>query len=501
MPTENLIAPNAENPAEPANPVDRAAPVVIPALQTWAATVGTTHLGDAFVVEHCTELARVANTLLSDVAELTGLAGSTGANGAIVLSLDPNLEFPTENATALTEGYRLEIGDQVRISARTPTGVYWGTRSLLQLLSQSTSLPGGVALDWPNYPVRGFMLDVGRRFSRPEVLRDYIRFMSWFKLNTFMIHLNDNEIAKDTKRSWNEAQQGFRLASDAPWLGGLAAEDGSYDRADWNSFEDVAAQRHVQLIPEIDVPAHSRSFIRWRPELGLNAGDSDMLDLGKAETTELVKAVFAEFAPWFRGPAVHFGADEYARGHSAEYRNFFNAVSFHLQSLGKDPIAWGSLSIMADGAGAGAPGPDGYNRDVTICAWNKEWYSGQAAVDDGFKVINTDDDQLYIVPFADYYHGQSLDAAALFARWEPHVFGEGLDLEPGHPQLLGAASAVWNDLVLLDYDEQAVHDMVKPAFAVLAQKMWRGAVAGLSYEQFQGHNEAVSRWPGKTFLN
>lgn len=498
MLTENVLESNA------AQALATAAPVVIPALQTWSAAAGTTHLGEGFVVEHCAELAQVASTFLDDVTELTGLTGlasSTGEACAIVLALDPELEFPTENATALTEGYRLEIGAQIRISARTATGVYWGSRSLLQMLGQSPILPSGVALDWPNYPVRGFMLDVGRRFSRPEVLRDYIRFMSWFKLNTFMVHLNDNEIAKDTKRSWSEAQQGFRLASEQPWLAGLAAEDGSYSKADWDSFEDVAALRHVQLVPEIDVPAHSRSFIRWRPELGLNDGDSDMLDLAKPESTELIKAVFDEFVPWFRGRAVHFGADEYARGHAQVYKKFFNDISGHLQSLGKGPVAWGSLSIMNDGAGAGAPGADGYNRDVTICAWNKDWYSGQAAVSDGYKVINTDDELLYIVPFADYYQGKSLDAAALYAGWEPHIFGTGLNLYPGHPQLLGAASAVWNDLVLLDYDEQTVHEMVKPAFAVLAHKMWRGAVDGLDFEEFAQHNASVARWPGKAFLD
>lgn len=481
------------------------APMVVPSLQRWEAQPGTTILGEGFAVDHPEELAEVAGTLRADITEVTGLAGVTGSGsgtdtgaGTITLALDPELDFGTNNTTAPAEGYVLAIDDGVRITARTATGVYWGTRSLLQMLAASITMPAGTATDWPNYPVRGFMLDVGRRFARPEALRDYIRFLSWYKLNTFMVHLNDNEITKDTKRSWEEAQQGFRLASDSPWLAGLAAEDGSYSRAEWDSFEDLAAQRHVQLIPEIDVPAHSRSFIRWRPELGLNGGDSDMLDLEKPETVELVKNVFEEFVPWFRGPAVHFGADEYARGHSETYRGFFNAVSTHLRSLGKDPVAWGSLSVMSDGAGA--PGPDGYNRDVTICAWNKGWYSGQAAVADGYSVINTDDDLLYIVPFADYYHGQGLDARDLFESWEPHIFGPGYNLYPGHPQLLGAASALWNDLVLLDYDERAVYELVKPAFGVLAQKMWAGAVAGLGYEEFMDRNAGVAGWLGNTFL-
>ncbi len=478
------------------------APAVIPSLKRWSAGAGGVRLGGGFAVAHSPELADIAATLLADIAELTGLSGSAASGavkGDIVLALDPQLEFPTDNATAPAEGYVLAVDGGVQVTARTATGVYWGTRSLLQMLAASATLPVGTAVDWPNYPVRGFMLDVGRRFSRPEAVRDWIRFMSWHKLNTFMVHLNDNEITKDTGRPWDHAQQAFRLASDAPWLAGLAAEDGSYSRADWDSFEKVAARRHVRLVPEIDVPAHSRSFTRWRPEVGLGGGDSDMLDLGNPDSTELVKAVFDEFVPWFRGPAVHFGADEYARGHSEEYRTFFNAISSHVRSLGKDPVAWGSLTVMSDGAGA--PGPEGYDRDVVVCAWNKDWYSGPAAVADGYRVINTDDELLYIVPFADYYHGQGLDARALFESWEPHVFGDGYDLEPGHPQLLGAASAVWNDLVLLAYNERAVYNLVKPAFGVLAQKMWAGAVPGLSFEEFTARSKAVSSWPGKAFLD
>lgn len=197
-------------------------------------------------------------------------------------------------------------------------------------------------------------------------------------------------------------------------------------------------------------------------------------------------------------PAVHFGADEYARGHSGTYLRFFNAISTHLRSLGKDPVAWGSLSVMSNGAGA--PGPDGYNRDVTICAWNKGWYSGQDAVDDGYNVIYTDDDLLYIVPFADYYHGQGLDMQELFESWEPHVFGTGHNLDPCHPHLLGAASALCNGLVLLDYDERAVYDLVRPSFGVLAQKMWTGAVSGLGYEKFMDRIAAAAAWPGGTLL-
>src|SRR5699024_5194044 len=76
-------------------------------------------------------------------------------------------------------------------------------------------------------------------------------------------------------------------------------------------------------------------FIQWKPELGLNGGDSDRLDLSKPETTEVIQRVFSEFAPWFEGPAVHFGADEYP-GNEDDYRNFFYAMAaFVRDDLGK----------------------------------------------------------------------------------------------------------------------------------------------------------------------
>ena len=489
------------------------APVVVPALQRWTPDAGTLTLVDGFRVLWAEDsLEATATQLVAEIAELAGLTGTAAsasdaaANAAgresgsgvdIVLALNPALDFGTDHATAAGEGYVLVVGNGVVLQARTSTGVFWATRSLLQMLLSSRELPCGTAVDWPNYPVRGFMLDVGRRFSQVGYLADIVRYMSWFKLNTFLVHLNDNEIAKDTKRSWDVAQAAFRLESENPNFTGLAATDGSYTRAQWDALEDLAAAHHVNLVPEIDVPAHARSLIKWKPELGLNGGDSDMLDLSRPEATELVKELFSEFVPWFRGPVVHFGADEYAKDHEPEYRAFFNDISAHVRSLGKAPMAWGSLSTMANGAGA----PEtGYSRDVTICSWNNDWYSGQAAVADGYNIINTNDDLLYIVPFADYYHGGPLDGQRLFDTWEPHVFGEGKNLYPHHPQLLGAASALWNDLVLKDYDEHVMHSMIEPTFGLLAQKMWRGVVPGMDYDAFMAGATTVARWPGREFL-
>lgn len=480
-------------------------PRVVPSLQEWHGGQGTLALASGSTIHFDPEdLAQTAALLAEELLEVSGLdvkvalqAGTLPGPGDIHLLRSEESELPLENTLALAEGYTLEVGTAIVISAPTGTGVYWGTRTLLQTVCDSTQVPRGLAVDWPNYAVRGFMLDVGRQFCQPEFVKDYIKFLSWYKLNTFLIHLSDNEIVKDTKRPWSEAQHGFRLRTDNPAFAGLASEDGSYTAETWEEFESLAARHHVTLVPEIDVPAHSRAIISWKPELGLNSGDSDMLDLSNPATLETVREVFSEFAPWFQGPSLHFGADEYERGYDALYKEFFNNMAAHIRGLGKDPMAWGSLSVMATTAGALE---DNYSRDVTICSWNNQWYGPDLAIRDGYKVINTNDALLYIVPFATYYSGKGLDGRWLFENWEPHVFADDVLIEPGHPQLLGAASALWNDLVLLDYDEHAIHSMVEPSMGVLAQKMWTGTAANLSFEKFSETLNVVRKWPGSIFI-
>lgn len=456
-------------------------PVVIPALQTWTGGSGTFELPEAPTVSAAdTEL---AGRFAADLTALTGApARVTTGPADFVLELDPALSDERGGARFAEEGYRLEITTtQVRITAPTATGGFYGTRSVLQMLTRS-ALPVGTSVDWPNYPSRGFMLDVGRRFFTPAYLRDTIRLMGWYKLNEFQLHLNDNEI-KAPDGDWSKAQSAFRLRSDNPALAGLAAQDGSYDRAEWDAFEDLAAANAVTIIPEIDAPGHARAFVALRPELGLDGGNSDHLDLSKPESTAFVKAVFDEFTPWFRAADLHIGTDEYMADPRL-YRAFFNEMAAHARSLGKHPRAWGSATRMTGDAA-------GYDRDVTVNSWNNGWYGPAEAVRDGYRFINTNDDLLYIVPRADYYHGDGLDGRWLYDNWEPHVFADGQAVAPGEPLLLGAMSAVWNDLVRASYTERDVQKMVLPTFGLLAQKMWTGATPGVPYEEFAANLGAL----------
>ncbi|WP_406387375.1 family 20 glycosylhydrolase [Streptomyces sp. NBC_00887] len=480
-----------------------APPGVVPAIQEWNGGTGRLVLTSSSRIvvpaDAPAGVSRLATQVAAELSELTSLRLSTStgrpAVGDIALRVNPSADFGGAKPALRPESYRLSVTEGlVHIDGGGEKGLYYGTRTLLQAVLGSpdrASLPIGTAVDYPNYAVRGFMLDVGRRYFTPEFIKSYLHWMGWLKLNTLQLHLNDNELSAPNG-DWSQAISAFRLKSTDPKFAGLGAEDG-YTREDWNSFEDTAAAHGVTIIPEIDSPAHSRAFIKLKPELGLNNGNSDHLDLSKPETTSFMKSVFAEFVPWFRGPAVHIGIDEYPTELADQFKAYVNTMAPYVRSLGKQVHAWGSFSAMS-GSGAG------YDKGMVINSWNNHWYSPRAATADGYKVINSNDNLLYVVPFASYYHGQGLNGEDIFKSWEPHIFGGGQELAVQDPQLLGAMPAVWNDLVRANYTELQVHGLVNKSFDALAQKMWSGGAAGTDYAAFQNRVASVGKGPGTSYL-
>lgn len=458
---------------------------LVPEVQSWHAMDGVWAVPATLTVHLGPGTETVGEYLASELAA-RGRHWTTSAcrDSDVVLAYDENDATWTTAPTATREeAYSLAVSDSAVLTAASPRGLARAIATLVQLLDlQGDAIPRGSIIDWPDYPVRGFLLDVGRRFVPTATVLDLIHHIARFKLNTFILHLNDNEIVKDTGRSWDAAQHGFRLRSDNPDYAVFASADGSYSREEWEEIETFAAQRGVRIVPEIDGPAHSRAFIASRPDLGLNGGDSDLFDLSTSAAAEFMQELLDEFIPWFQGPWLHFGADEYDPDHAEDYRRYFTAMAEHIRYQGKVPMAWGSLTKISGGAGD-LP-PQGYDRELIMCSWSNEWYGPTAAVADGYTIINTNDAWLYTVPYADYYCGDGLRLKDLWDGWEPHVFAEGQQIERFHPQLLGAISACWNDLTLHDYTEQDIHDIVVPTFGLMGQKTWNGTPPSTNYEDF-----------------
>lgn len=333
------------------------------------------------------------------------------------------------------------------------------------------------------------MLDVGRKFFTEDYVNDTIEMMGWYKMNEFQIHLSDNEIKPrdldgDGAPDWDTAYAGFRLASDDPQFAGLASPDGSYTRAQWQGFEDVATRNGVTIIPELDVPAHSLALTNFRPDLRLES-HPDQLDLANPDTVPFVESVFAEFAPWFEGPALHFGGDEYytpQREQVRLYEGSFNHMSGFVADLGFEPRAWGSQKSKSGSA-------DAYTKDVTINAWNNSWFGLKDAQDGGYaSYINSQDARLYVVPFADYYHGNGLADQDLYETWLPHM-ADGQSVEPGQPR--GAMWAVWNDEIHTEYSELDVWGLTDSSFPVLATKTWNAQPPTVPYVDFAAARDEI----------
>ncbi len=480
-----------------------AKPNVIPELLQWRGIAGTRTVEPRLHIGKDVE-GLDARALLKDFAEVTGnewaLDPEDRASG-VRLRLGNRPELGDE-------GYRMIISEKgVNIDANTAKGLYWGTRTLLQMLRQGPQLPCGIAVDIPRYKLRGFILDVGRLPVPYQYLKDVVDTMAWYKLNDFHIHLNDNFIfledyAKAQKDGFKEAYTGFRMESDIKGPDGtpLTSPDVSYTKRQFRELIDYARLRGVNIVPEFDAPAHALSFTRVRPDLRLvtnNPRSAEELDAAKQESAQFIGEVWDEYLlkneklgrPVFDGCVVHIGADEF-KGDSEDYRKFTDAVLAHIQQRGYTPRLWGSLSTKKGKTPVRAKG-------VQINLWNRGWYQPLEALDAGFDIINSMDGQLYIVPFADYYR-MDRNHAWVYDHFVPHNLG-GVDVPAGHPQLLGAAFAVWNDMIDLKYRGYGsvdIWNIIADSSNVLAQKFWGKENAPRPYKEHVMLAQQIGAAPG-----
>jgi hexosaminidase len=473
-----------------ANPM----PYVIPSLHEWHGENGAFALTSTsrIVMDTAADgrLSDTAHIFAADLTLVTGsalliISGSAAEPGDVFLSLT------TTNQALGDEGYLLSINDRVELRAQTATGVFYGTRTILQMLLADPAkahLPRGSARDYPRYSERGFMLDVGRKFFPLSALKEYVRAISWFKLNDFHLHLNDNQLIVGTGPDWTTKYAAFRLAS--PRFPGLAAKDGAYTRQDMRELQDFAKQYGVTITPEIDVPAHALALTQYRPDLASPTLDKSLLDLSNPNTLPFVKSLWDEFLPWFDSKDVHIGADEYDAKEGEAYRQFVNACDDYLTSKGYTVHAWGSLAQM--------PGTTPIHIDVVMDVWDTAFASAPELVRVGYRVVNASDTYLYIVPKAGVYNDY-LDTKTIYERWDPSIFdlrNPAQNLLPGDAHLLGAKFAVWNDKLGALISDADVAARVLAALPAVSEKFWGAPAGAMTYDQFVGLAHTVGQAPG-----
>lgn len=465
-------------------------PFVVPELTAWTGEEGTTALSGRIVVKS-RKLEAVAQALAADYKLLFGkelvVAKGGTKEGDIVLSL--------KKSEALgTEGYRLDIGQTVEVSAQTERAVFWATRTLLQMSEgrADLTLPRGWVEDVPQYRLRGLVIDCGRKYIPMEYLRNLVKVMAYYKMNTLQVHLNDNGFRQFFGNDWMKTQAAFRL--ECSTYPGLTAKDGSYTKQEFIDLQKLAEEYGVEIIPEIDVPAHSLAFTQYKPELGSQEYGMDHLDLFKSETYAFVDGLFKEYIegenPVFRGKRVHIGTDEYSNAKQdvvEKFRTFTDHYIKFVERYGKQAVVWGALTHAKGDTPVKAKGV------LMNC-----WYNGYAQPRDmkaqGYQLISIPDGLVYIVPAAGYYHDY-LNCEYLYNNWTPAAIG-GEKFEENDPAIEGGMFAEWNDHAGNGISVKDIHHRIFPALQTIAVKTWTGKNTRLPYAAFDSLRFTLSEAPG-----
>lgn len=272
------------------------------------------------------------------------------------------------SAADADEGYTLTTGDDgARIGAATAAGAFWGAQTLLQLLpaevfADAAASPDGgwtapavEIADAPRFAYRGAMLDVARHFLPVADVERFIDEIVMLKLNVLHLHLTDD--------------QGWRLQIDSwPELTGIGASTsvggdggGSYTRDDFRRIVAYAAERHVTIVPEIDLPGHTNAALSAYPELtcdgvapppyeGIEVGFSSLCaSPERAEATDRFLAdVTREVAELTPGPWLHLGGDESLATSEADYLDLVGRMTRAAAATGKTVIGWHELGASRE---------------------------------------------------------------------------------------------------------------------------------------------------------
>lgn len=240
------------------------------------------------------------------------------------------------------EGYQLEVKSSgITLSANTAAGLYYGVQSLTQLYERQRIAACSVT-DYPRFGWRGLMLDVSRHFFTKAEVKTYIDQMARYKYNVFHWHLTDDngwriEIKSLPKLTTVGACRVPRVGRwgevAAPGLDEPATDCGFYTQDDIREIVQYAADRHITIVPEIDVPGHSMAAVAAYPELcctqdpsiRVNPGSDfsewygdgkfemfvdNTLDPSNEQVYDFLDKVFTEVAQLFPGQYIHIGGDE-----------------------------------------------------------------------------------------------------------------------------------------------------------------------------------------------
>ncbi|SOD64339.1 hexosaminidase [Streptomyces zhaozhouensis] len=439
----------------------------------------------------------VAALLRATLAPSTGLSLPARADGKLSLVIDPAL-------TGLgPEGYGLTVGSEaVLLRAGTLAGLRNGAATLLQLLPPAAlgaspardvvwRLPRVEITDRPRFPWRGAMLDVARHFQPLSFLKRFVDLLALHKLNVFHLHLTDDQ-------GWRMPVAGHPALTE---VGGWRAESmvgragsgrfdgvphgGHYTRGELTELVKHAASRGVTVVPEIELPGHTRALLAAYPHLGNDPTRRlpvwtewgvcrNVLGVSDA-ALELCREVLAEVMDVFPAEHVHIGGDECptvewesspaalarvrAEGLSgpAALRGWFlRRMAEFLRENGRTPVSWD------EGEEAALP------PETLTMSWRAGEHTALAARR-GHRVVATPWDRTYLDYPRSADPGEPLGQDGVVTLDAVAGFDPAPARLPHAEAVLGTQAQLWTEFAPTPAD---VEYLAFPRLAALAEAAW-----------------------------
>ncbi len=448
------------------------------------------------------EVHSIAERFVRRVADIDGLqlhlATTDVAHPAIAFEVDPHADIADE------AGYRITVGNGgILVSARTPRGVFYGSVTLWQLLTppgwtrgSPVKVADGVIEDHPRFAWRAVLLDSGRHYQSVADIEKLIDWMSLNKLNVLLWHLTEDQGWRLDITKYPEltrvgaCRKAVGLDSE---LSGSADRPycGFYTQAEARAIVRYAAERYVDVVPEIDLPGHSQAAIAAYPWLGVTGkrpsvwtdwGVSPWLLKPDQKTLRFVDDVLDEVMQLFPSRYISIGGDEADKQqwnaspevHAQMQRQglanmdqlqgwFMQQVAAHLVEHGRTPVGWDDELV----AGAALPASQ------VVMSWHGD--DGErvalAALQQGHDVVMTPQESLYF----DHYQSELPDegpgpapAASLRQAYDTRLVPNGASAsEAAH--IIGVQAGLWTEQMIdFAHDQHALF----PRLAALSELGW-----------------------------
>ena len=377
----------------------------------------------------------------------------SGTNGIeTVINIQLADDFETDNI----EAYRLNIGkEEITLQAASAAGAFRGIQTIRQLIPEQSNddltnysiwtIATGEISDAPQFKFRSAMLDVARHFFTVEDVKKYIDVLSYYKINNLHLHLTDDQGWRIEIKSWPKLTE---IGGQTQVGGG---EGGFYTQEQYTYIVNYAARRHINIIPEIDMPGHTNAASLSYPILngngkelapyeGIEVGFSTF-DCRKDTVYAFVDDVIRELAALTPGAYIHIGGDESHTTTKSDFNYFINRVSKIVEKHGKQMIGWDEV-VHADVV-----------ENSVVQYWNKK-ENAQEGVAKGMKVILSPAPKAYL----DMKYDEQSEYGLIWSgyipvdvayNWSPETFAE-IPLE----SILGIEAPLWSETIS-NFDEMA----------------------------------------------